>query len=55
MKKHLFLTGPAGYGKTEMIKRALEDKLPLAGGLVTARVVECNRSAVAGRGRMRHA
>lgn len=40
MKKHLFLTGPAGYGKTGMIKRALEDKLPLAGGFVTARVLD---------------
>lgn len=38
MQKHLFLTGPAGYGKSEMIKRALWDKLPLAGGFVTVRV-----------------
>ncbi len=40
MKKHLFLTGPSGYGKTAMIREALGDALPYAGGFIT----ECKRS-----------
>jgi nucleoside-triphosphatase len=38
MKKHLFLTGESGLGKTTLIRQALGDKLAYAGGLVTERV-----------------
>lgn len=38
MKKHLFLTGPSGYGKTTMIRNALGGSLAFAGGFVTRRV-----------------
>ena len=35
MKKHLFLTGPAGCGKSEAIRRVLGSALQGAGGIVT--------------------
>lgn len=35
MKKHLFLTGPAGCGKSAMIRDALGDRLLYAGGYMT--------------------
>ncbi len=37
MKKHLFLTGPAGCGKSEALRAALGDRLLLAGGFVCSR------------------
>ncbi|MBR2047368.1 MAG: hypothetical protein IJ960_02095 [Oscillospiraceae bacterium] len=37
MKKRLFLTGPDRCGKSEMIQRALGEKLRHAGGFVTLR------------------
>ena len=37
MKKHLFLTGPSGYGKTSLIREILGDALPYAGGIITER------------------
>jgi len=38
MKKHLFLTGLSGCGKSTMIRKALGEKLGYAGGFVTERV-----------------
>jgi len=38
MKKHLFLTGPSGLGKTSLIREALGPSIACAGGLVTQRV-----------------
>ena len=38
MKKHLFLTGPSGIGKTTIIKEALGSQLAYAGGFLTERV-----------------
>ena len=35
MQKHLFLTGPAGSGKSSLICEVLGDRLSYAGGLVT--------------------
>lgn len=35
MKKHLFLTGPAGCGKSEAIRQALGTALQSAGGFIT--------------------
>ena len=35
MKKHLFLTGPAGCGKSEAIRRVLGSALKGEGGIVT--------------------
>ncbi len=37
MKKHLFLTGPADCGKSELLRDALGGALANAGGFVTAR------------------
>lgn len=37
MKKHLFLTGPAGCGKSEALRAALGDRMLLAGGFVCLR------------------
>lgn len=37
MKKRLFLTGPDRSGKSEMIHKALGNKIALAGGFVTIR------------------
>lgn len=37
MKKHIFLTGLSGCGKTSMIRRALGDKMAYAGGFITER------------------
>ena len=39
MKKHLFLCGPAGCGKTKLIREELGPALAVAGGYVT----ECAR------------
>lgn len=38
MKKHLFLTGPSGVGKTTIIKEALGPQIAYAGGFLTERV-----------------
>lgn len=38
MKKHLFLTGLSGCGKSTMIRKALGEKLSYAGGFVTERM-----------------
>lgn len=38
MKKHLFLTGLSGCGKTTMIRSALGEKLCYAGGFITERI-----------------
>ena len=35
MQKHLFLIGPAGAGKTALLRELLGDRLAMAGGLVT--------------------
>ena len=35
MQKHLFLTGPAGYGKSEAIRMTLGSALAGAGGIIT--------------------
>ncbi len=35
MKKHLFLSGPAGSGKTALIREALGPSIAMAGGFVT--------------------
>ena len=40
MKKHLFLTGLSGCGKTTMINNALGDRLAVAGGFVTVRMFD---------------
>lgn len=37
MKKHLFLTGPIGCGKSTTIANALGDKISLCGGFLTRR------------------
>ena len=37
MKKHLFLTGPIGCGKSTAIANALGDKIALCGGFLTRR------------------
>ena len=46
MKKHLFLSGPIGCGKTTMINNALGEKLKLAGGFVTVRIREDDGSLI---------
>lgn len=38
MKKHLFLTGPSGIGKTTIIRQALGTAAGYAGGFITERV-----------------
>lgn len=38
MQKRLFLTGPAGSGKSRLIRKALGDRLALAGGFMTGPV-----------------
>ncbi len=38
IKKHLFLTGYSGCGKTTMLKKALGDSLSFAGGFITQRI-----------------
>ena len=40
MKRHLFLTGPAGFGKSAMIRGALGPALAYAGGFVTEYAVD---------------
>ena len=40
MKKHLFLTGPAGFGKSAMIRGTLGPALAYAGGFVTEYAVD---------------
>ena len=40
MKKHLFLTGPSGVGKTTIIKEALVAQIAYAGGFLTERVTD---------------
>lgn len=40
MKKHLFLTGPSGVGKTAIIQEALGAQIAYAGGFLTERVTD---------------
>lgn len=40
MKKHLFLTGESGCGKTTMIRQALGEHIACAGGFITERAVD---------------
>ena len=40
MKKHLFLTGPSGIGKTTIIRQALGSAAGYAGGFITERVAD---------------
>ena len=40
MKKHLFLTGPSGVGKTTIIKETLGAQIAYAGGFLTERVTD---------------
>ena len=40
MKKHLFLTGPSGIGKTTIIRQALGSAAGYAGGFITERVTD---------------
>lgn len=40
MKKHLFLTGPSGIGKTTIIRQALGRAAGYAGGFITERVAD---------------
>ena len=40
MKKHLFLTGPSGFGKSTIIRQVLGGRLAMAGGFVTERVTD---------------
>ena len=40
MKKHLFLTGPSGIGKTTIIRQALGTAVGYAGGFITERVTD---------------
>lgn len=40
MKKHLFLTGPSGIGKTTIIRQALGTAAGYAGGFITERVAD---------------
>ena len=42
MRKNLVVTGSAGIGKTEAVKKALGDRLAYAGGLVTAAAADGN-------------
>ena len=42
MKKHLFLTGPSGIGKTTIIRQALGTAAGYAGGFITERVTDGN-------------
>ena len=39
MKRHLFLTGPSGWGKSTIIREELGGALAMAGGFVTERTV----------------
>lgn len=47
MSRHLFLTGPAGCGKSRLIREALGDRLAGAGGFITGPVVGPEGYAVA--------
>ena len=40
MKKHLFLTGPSGIGKTTIIRQTLGKAAGYAGGFITERVAD---------------
>lgn len=40
MKRHLFLTGPIGCGKSTTITNALGDRIALCGGFLTRRCLE---------------
>lgn len=44
MKKHLFLTGASGCGKTTIIRNALGEAAAYAGGLVTERALDAEGS-----------
>ena len=45
MKKHLFLTGPSGIGKTTIIRQALGRAAGYAGGFITERVTDSDGHA----------
>ena len=44
MKKHLFLTGPSGTGKTTLIREALGGSIAYAGGYITERSLNADGS-----------
>lgn len=46
MEKKLFLIGPAGCGKSSLIREVLGDRLASAGGFVTGRTMDENGSFV---------
>ena len=45
MKKHLFLTGVSGIGKTTIIRQALGSAAGYAGGFITERVTDSDGHA----------